>query len=808
MALITRHVNTAASSGGDGTTNAIVGANRAYNSLSAAEAAEQTDLVSAGNSIEFVCEGSTADTTACTFAGWTTSASNSILIRPASTDINTTGIFDTSKYRLNPSASFANALLANAGYLIAEDLQIYITGLYATGFRVNSTNATAKFRRGIIRGSGANNQSGAHLAATGGLGVVENSFVYGFTGSVAVGIYGNGSSTGDCQIASNTVYGSTKGIQTTSGIGSNSVLYNNLVTDCTTDYDLAAIPQIATNISSDATSPDVALRNKTITYPDAAGFDFKTTDSDVTEAGTDLTSNTFIPLEVDYFGTNRGSNWDIGAYQSTVVASDTTGTISISNDSDTGSASGTVELLPITGTISQTNESDTASIAGDVAALPVTGVIAHSSDSDSATISASLTIDGSITTTSFDDAAVVLAGLSIEGVVSSQCDSDSSAAIGSISDEGAIAFTTESDSTSIVGDVGLKAIIDFTTGADSASVVASMTVSGTVNITSDSDSASLVGTAPGVVDVEGVISFTTEGDQSSISGATSSPDVNGTISFTCSDDSGSLSGDCTVYGVVSGAVTDTASIIVNITQPVWGDVNVDNDSDSADMQGEITQPVFGSVALQNANDACSIVAAISQAVYGAITQVTDDDEAVVISELVYTIVSEPSTISKAESGLVFTVRGSAETPTVVNTSIFNAGAELTVTAVNSIGSGQYEITCTADVDIPKQAGSYVWTIKVGSDEINSSLIPLTVQSGWDRVGLVSPGATEGQMLYGFVNSAATTGDDIEFEITADFSVLPDGTWFFSSRPGSTVVVNRRVVQANGGVGTTAAFTFL
>ena len=81
MALITRYVNTGSTSGGDGTTNDTTGANRAYVSLSAAEAAEQTDLVSAGDSIEILCSGSTHDTTIVTFSGCTTGASNTITVK-------------------------------------------------------------------------------------------------------------------------------------------------------------------------------------------------------------------------------------------------------------------------------------------------------------------------------------------------------------------------------------------------------------------------------------------------------------------------------------------------------------------------------------------------------------------------------------------------------------------------------------------------------------------------------------------------------------------------------------------------------
>ena len=95
-ATITRYVNPG-STGGNGTTSALSGANAAYASLSAWEAAEQQDLVT-GNNIALVnCAGTTADTTVTTIVGWTTGATNYIEI----IGDNTTGKWSTSNYRLS-----------------------------------------------------------------------------------------------------------------------------------------------------------------------------------------------------------------------------------------------------------------------------------------------------------------------------------------------------------------------------------------------------------------------------------------------------------------------------------------------------------------------------------------------------------------------------------------------------------------------------------------------------------------------------------------------------------------------------------
>jgi len=72
-ATITRYVNTGSTAGGNGTTNATTGDNRAYPDPATGEAAEQTDLVAAGNIIDFECSGTLPITALTTVDGWTTS---------------------------------------------------------------------------------------------------------------------------------------------------------------------------------------------------------------------------------------------------------------------------------------------------------------------------------------------------------------------------------------------------------------------------------------------------------------------------------------------------------------------------------------------------------------------------------------------------------------------------------------------------------------------------------------------------------------------------------------------------------------
>lgn len=127
MAEILRYVNTA-STGGDGTTNNESGGTAAFASLSAWEAATQTDLVSAGDSARVLCgtgSGTAADTGPVTVAGWTTSATSTITIE-ANTGDEATSVWSTSKYRISGNG---NALLDwDNNYITTRRIQIECTG--------------------------------------------------------------------------------------------------------------------------------------------------------------------------------------------------------------------------------------------------------------------------------------------------------------------------------------------------------------------------------------------------------------------------------------------------------------------------------------------------------------------------------------------------------------------------------------------------------------------------------------------------------------------------------------------------------
>lgn len=119
--MITRYVNTASSAGGDGTTNATSGANRAYASLNEFEASEQTTL---SDSIEAICEGTAADQAIVIIDGWTTTASYYILIRTTQANRHD-GKWNTGKYRIQSnSVNDISIIRVKEQYFRMDGLQV------------------------------------------------------------------------------------------------------------------------------------------------------------------------------------------------------------------------------------------------------------------------------------------------------------------------------------------------------------------------------------------------------------------------------------------------------------------------------------------------------------------------------------------------------------------------------------------------------------------------------------------------------------------------------------------------------------
>lgn len=118
MAEVLRYVNTASTAGGDGTTNATAGANRAYATMSEWEANEGTNLVTDGDTHRVLCSGGD-DSTAVTLNGFTVGASNFVTIEGEYD--GSAGALDATLYRLTTTS--ATQIQCDIDYAVFDKLQ-------------------------------------------------------------------------------------------------------------------------------------------------------------------------------------------------------------------------------------------------------------------------------------------------------------------------------------------------------------------------------------------------------------------------------------------------------------------------------------------------------------------------------------------------------------------------------------------------------------------------------------------------------------------------------------------------------------
>jgi len=281
----------------------------AYVSLSAAEAAEQTDLVSDGDNIIFHCRASsgTADTTAVSISGWTTDETHNITVVG---DLDS-GIWDTDKYVMRSTDHFQNVIEIDEDYTVIENIQIDVNNFASHGILVSAIPDNSLMDKCIVANSTHSSSRGIRIA---GGGIVQNTILYGLSGS---GIEFNTFTKSYSQ--NNTIYNCGSGIKQTAGSTAheviNSVVFNNtddiigtvaITYSCGDDSDFTSGTG---NFQITQTASDYAAL-----VTDAPNGDFSVTDdsSELYNAGT----NTGAPSD-DIIGTSRpqSTTVDIGAFE-------------------------------------------------------------------------------------------------------------------------------------------------------------------------------------------------------------------------------------------------------------------------------------------------------------------------------------------------------------------------------------------------------------------------------------------------------------------------------------------------------------
>jgi len=360
---------------------------REYTSLNAAEAGavdanhlNTADLAANSFQLNFPCYYDTgADTTAVTVDGYTTDATNYIKIYTpfnTSTEANITqrhqGTWSILRYALSYGTNaYTKALYIQDSYVRVEGLQVEHTNATADergGIFYNQPNIT--ITGNIVRlpaANGVNDENGINGAYTAD---IYNNIVWGWNAC----IQSNNISAGATQnISNNTVSNCNTGIAAWGYPGSTTYynLKNNLGNDSSADFNFDLGGNVTrvnqTNLSSDNSSPNSgstdcgghSCRNQTVAFADTANGDYHLSPSDTAakNAGTDLSSDSYLPITTDIDGQTRptGTNVvDIGADEGATAVyysvGQNTNDHSIGNGGATCSTTGACTLTISSGT--------------------------------------------------------------------------------------------------------------------------------------------------------------------------------------------------------------------------------------------------------------------------------------------------------------------------------------------------------------------------------------------------------------------------------------------------------------------------
>lgn len=324
-----RYVNTDSTAGGDGTTNATSGANRAYASLSAALAAEADDLVADDVYMEIECSGSAADTAAVDVESFTLDATRYLDIYGA---VNHGGTWNSGIYRIEVAAD--NAVLIRDTHVRFRNLQVRNTqNNPSRGITLASgtANGAVYVERNIIRGPaspGSDAQGIRSYTANDGVRFrAASNIIYDFYDCI-FWVTGDGNDIGG-YFYNNTIANCSNYGIFLSAYGTNDIakLRDNIIqTTTTSDYlrdgtfDTAFTT--AKNITEDGSSPDSGYDTTTVSFENAGADDYHLDDAD-TEAknnGDDLSADSDYPFSFDIDNETRTDPWSIGADEPTASA--------------------------------------------------------------------------------------------------------------------------------------------------------------------------------------------------------------------------------------------------------------------------------------------------------------------------------------------------------------------------------------------------------------------------------------------------------------------------------------------------------
>lgn len=322
MAEVVRYVNVGSTAGGDGTTNATAGANRAYATLSEWETNEQTNLVSAGDTHIVYCTGG-QDSTAVLIDGWTTGASNYITVSNNTTDDDAGGIFDSAKYFLDKGTGSGGIVTVNSDNVKFSKVQFRRDGPTSGSLsrscvliQAQASGNTHDYNDCIflsIAPTATAQKAGIVVTDSDTVLTTKNCVFYDFDDTNDDGISINSQSAGSADLINNTFQNCTVGV---TGL-SNTKIKNNVFQDCGTDVSGTVDTTNSGYNLSDASSGLPGSNNvhsSTLTFNNKASDDFHLASGDTSAigAGHGPSSDSDVP-STDVDGDARsGTTCDIG----------------------------------------------------------------------------------------------------------------------------------------------------------------------------------------------------------------------------------------------------------------------------------------------------------------------------------------------------------------------------------------------------------------------------------------------------------------------------------------------------------------
>lgn len=304
MAAVIRYINTASTAGGDGTTNATSGANRAYPSMAAWYTAEKTDLVSDGDTHTVRCAAGidSAGAIVISSSDWTTDATHFITIEPVSGDEHG-GVYGEGYIFSTSTGGYTQAFYLSVPYTVIRGITIKNTST-SSNARCVHNNAHCTWDSCFFSAAASSGDAFYNGADDGGY-VINCCAVSGYCGFRAFNY--------DYPTwLNNTAVGCTYGFRREGASGtlqaSNNVAYGN----ATADFSGASVSG-SNNASGDSSAPGTSPVTgvTSAAFNNYAGGDYSPASGGVlVGAGTDL-SGTFTN---DIAGNTR-SAWDIGAWE-------------------------------------------------------------------------------------------------------------------------------------------------------------------------------------------------------------------------------------------------------------------------------------------------------------------------------------------------------------------------------------------------------------------------------------------------------------------------------------------------------------